>query len=50
MAERKKVFGRIKKVVDIPNLIDIQIKSYEKFLQRDVEPEKRAAYGLQGGI
>jgi len=50
MAERKKVFGRIKKVVDIPNLIDIQIKSYEKFLQRDVEPEKRAAYGLQGAF
>jgi len=47
MGELRKYFGRIKKVWDIPNLIEIQLKSYEKFLQRDVEPTKRKNYGLQ---
>lgn len=50
MNELKKVFGRIRKVIDIPNLIDIQIKSYEKFLQKDVDPDKRGNFGLQGAF
>jgi DNA-directed RNA polymerase subunit beta len=41
-------FGKIPRVIEIPNLIDIQMKSYEKFLQSDVEPEKRQDVGLQG--
>ncbi len=44
----RRTFGRIKKIVDIPNLIDIQQRSYEEFLQRDIEPERRADTGLQG--
>ena len=44
----RRTFGRIKKIVDIPNLIDIQQRSYEEFLQRDVPPESRADTGLQG--
>jgi DNA-directed RNA polymerase subunit beta len=36
MSEFRKNFGRIKKILDIPNLIDIQKKSYEKFLQKEV--------------
>jgi DNA-directed RNA polymerase subunit beta len=44
----RRTFGRIKKIVDIPNLIDIQQRSYEEFLQRDVQPEGRADTGLQG--
>ena len=44
----RRTFGRIKKIVDIPNLIDIQQRSYEDFLQRDVAPESRADAGLQG--
>src|SRR5262245_38767498 len=44
----RRTFGRIKKIVDIPNLIDIQQRSYEEFLQRDVAPEGRADTGLQG--
>jgi DNA-directed RNA polymerase subunit beta len=50
MGELRKNFGRIKKIVDIPNLIDIQTKSYKKFLQRDVEPAKRGNFGLQGAF
>ena len=30
----RRTFGRIKKIVDIPNLIDIQQRSYDEFLQR----------------
>jgi DNA-directed RNA polymerase subunit beta len=44
----RKKFGRIKKIVDIPDLIDIQTKSYEKFLQRDIIPDERDNLGLQG--
>ncbi len=50
MGEFRKIFGRIKKIVDIPNLIDIQVKSYEKFLQMDTLPEKRGNFGLQGAF
>ena len=50
MGELRKNFSRIKKIVDIPNLIDIQTKSYKKFLQRDVEPAKRGNFGLQGAF
>jgi len=46
----RKNFGRIKKTMDVPNLIDIQIKSYEKFLQKDVDPDKRGNFGLQGAF
>ena len=44
----RRTFGRIKKIVDIPNLIDIQQRSYDEFLQREVSPESRADTGLQG--
>ena len=40
-------YTRIKEVADIPNLIAIQTQSYERFLQRDVDPEKREEIGLQ---
>ncbi len=50
MSEFRKNFGRIKKILDIPNLIDIQKKSYEKFLQKDVDPLKRGNFGLQGAF
>ena len=50
MGEIRKRFGRIKRVLEIPNLIDIQKKSYEKFLQKDVEQTKRGNYVLQGAF
>ncbi|MBE9546791.1 MAG: DNA-directed RNA polymerase subunit beta [Proteobacteria bacterium] len=50
MGEIRKKFGRIKKVIDIPDLIDIQKKSYEKFLQSNVALEERGNFGLQGAF
>ncbi len=44
----RKSFAKIQKIIDIPNLINIQKQSYEKFLQADVPPEKREDIGLQG--
>src|SRR5438093_11448291 len=43
----RRTFGRIKKIIDIPNLIEIQKRSYEDFLQKDVAPEARRDQGLQ---
>jgi DNA-directed RNA polymerase subunit beta len=43
----RKNYGKIKEVLDIPNLIEIQLDSYEMFLQVDVPPEKRKNVGLQ---
>ncbi|MDD4102265.1 MAG: hypothetical protein PHU80_06495, partial [Kiritimatiellae bacterium] len=43
----RKVFGKLKAVIQPPNLIEIQTKSYMDFLQRDVAPGKRDKKGLQ---
>lgn len=40
-------FGKINEPVDPPNLIEIQLKSYEEFLQKDIAPSKRKDTGLQ---
>src|SRR5207244_11480995 len=44
----RKNFAKITKIIDIPNLIDIQKQSYEKFLQKDIPLDKREDVGLQG--
>src|SRR5712692_1731352 len=41
-------FGKIKRIIDIPNLIDIQKRSYDEFLQAYAAPEARKDLGLQG--
>ena len=50
MATFRKNFGRIKKIVEIPNLIEIQKKSYARFLQRETDPSSRGNFGLQGAF
>ena len=41
-------FGQINRVIDIPNLIDLQKQSYVKFLQMHVPADEREDIGLQG--
>ena len=41
-------FGKIERIVELPNLIDIQMNSYAKFLQTDIEHSEREEIGLQG--
>jgi DNA-directed RNA polymerase subunit beta len=43
----RKDFSSIRSILDIPNLIDIQKQSFERFLQQRVELEKRENVGLQ---
>src|ERR1700756_269805 len=43
----RRSFGKIKKIIDIPNLIEIQKRSYDDFLQAGVTPDQRTDTGLQ---
>ena len=43
-------FGSIKEVIDLPNLTNVQIKSYETFLQRQAAVHERENIGLQSAF
>jgi DNA-directed RNA polymerase subunit beta len=43
----RRSFGRIKRIIDLPYLIEIQKNSYELFLQKDSSPAQRENIGLQ---
>lgn len=40
-------FIKKKEIIDLPNLIEVQVKSYNQFLQADKYPEERETIGLQ---
>ncbi len=40
-------FGRVKDLVDLPDLIEVQRNSYRWFFQKDVDPDRRDTIGLQ---
>jgi DNA-directed RNA polymerase subunit beta len=40
-------FGRVQDAVEIPDLVAVQRKSYDGFLQKDVAPTKRKCSGLE---
>ena len=46
MAERL-YFGKFEEVIDPPNLIEVQSRSYDEFLQKDISPGDRSDSGLQ---
>ena len=46
MSERIQ-FGKLHEVIDPPNLIELQIKSYDEFFQKGIDPLKRRSVGLQ---
>ena len=46
----RKNFGRVKRVVEVPHLIDLQRRSYADFLQKEVAPEAREDMGLQAAF
>ena len=43
----RRSFGKIPTVLEMPDLLDIQVSSYEDFLQADVPPQDRKPQGLQ---
>ena len=40
-------FSKVQDNFELPQLLDIQVKSYEDFLQRDSAPDKRGDVGLE---
>ena len=40
-------FGKLKEAIEPPNLIELQINSYNEFFQKEIEPSKRKNVGLQ---
>jgi DNA-directed RNA polymerase subunit beta len=40
-------FSKLPEIMEIPNLMEIQKKSYNDFLQKDIRPEERKNQGLQ---
>lgn len=49
MLERKS-YSRLRRPTDLPNLLEIQTKSYESFLQPDIPPRMRKKQGLNGSF
>ena len=46
--ERQRLdFSKIQSSIDIPNLIEVQRNSYQRFLQMDLLPSEREDAGLQ---
>src|SRR5437879_3431375 len=46
--EQVRNFGRFGDAVEVPPLTDVQLRSYDRFLQLETLPEKRSATGLEG--
>ncbi|MBI4736349.1 MAG: DNA-directed RNA polymerase subunit beta [candidate division NC10 bacterium] len=46
--EDRTSFAKIREIIGIPNLIEIQQRSYEQFLQTRTPPQERDDSGLQG--
>ncbi|OGF52629.1 MAG: DNA-directed RNA polymerase subunit beta, partial [Candidatus Firestonebacteria bacterium GWA2_43_8] len=45
---KRKDFSKLPKIQELPNLIEVQKTSYFGFLQKEVAPDKRKNFGLQG--
>ena len=43
-------FGKVPQFLEVPNLIEIQKRSFEKFLQKDIAMEKREETALQAAF
>ena len=43
----RKSFGRIKDIVPVPDLIEVQSRSFNEFVQLDCLPSERVAIGLE---
>ncbi len=44
---KRYTFSKLSSVIDLPDLLDIQLRSFNEFLQIDVEPSKRVNKGMQ---
>jgi DNA-directed RNA polymerase subunit beta len=46
----RKDFGKHSSTIESPPLLQLQLESYHKFLQAEVEPEKRGLFGLHAAF
>ena len=46
-ANKRISFGKIPEIIDAPDLLNIQLESWESFLQADASPARRKNRGLQ---
>ena len=46
----RKGFSKILNVLEIPHLLEVQLKSYKEFLQADIEPKNRSLQGLHAAF
>ncbi|OGC74588.1 MAG: DNA-directed RNA polymerase subunit beta, partial [candidate division Zixibacteria bacterium RBG_16_40_9] len=44
---KRESYAKLKEVASLPNFLEVQIGSFEDFLQAQVDPEKRESKGLQ---
>src|SRR5512143_3940547 len=44
---KRKTFGKLKEVYDLPHMLDVQVHSYKEFLQADAPVSQRRNIGLQ---
>ena len=47
MSERL-YFGKFEEVIEPPNLIEVQSRSYDEFMQKETSLSERSETGLQG--
>jgi len=47
---KRKSFSKIQDCIELPNLVEIQIKSYEQFLQSDRSKRRRKRQGLEAAF
>ncbi|MCU0722245.1 MAG: DNA-directed RNA polymerase subunit beta, partial [Planctomycetes bacterium] len=40
-------YGRVQDILEIPNLVELQTRAYDRFLQREIPPADRKDVGLQ---
>ena len=43
-------FGKIADAIHVPNLIEVQLNSYERFLQAEIPAQKRKNIGLEATL
>jgi len=46
----RKDFGKSQAILEVPNLLETQIRSYAEFLQLDTKPDDRRERGLHGAL
>lgn len=45
--KNRKSFSQLTQVIDLPDLLDIQLRSFKEFIQDNIPPDKRENKGLQ---